>query len=755
MSASQIGGGFVKEQAVDSGSENGTGPDPLCHGDAPILFRTDDRLGRSAFAEALAAEALTVPAARGYVMGLTGPWGSGKTSVLNMMTDAMDDRALIIEFNPWLFSGTDALVRSFFEELSKQLKTGDNSVLVAIADKLASYGHLLSPIAVLVGAGGAVDAATGVLERLTAKPSVVEQRRDLCRDLGDLNKRLVVIIDDVDRLRPEEIRDLVRLVRLVGDFPNTVYVLAFDRQRVEECLGEGDLDRGRSYLEKIVQVIHDLPRALPPDTTQMFLDGLRPLVEAVPVGPLSEADWQNIFFAVVQPLLKYPRNVRRLLASLSMTLRIVGTEIALADLVGIEAVRVLHPAMFETILKVQPFLFARPRFRGGINVSGFGDAATNPVEPLDAIDKDLARSICTWLFPASRRYFDNTWFDEPWEVLWRWDRKVASESVFRFYMERHLPQGVVPARTVWETFAQLTEPDRLQETLGTLSSDELLDLLERLNPGVEGPSFDVTHMGSNAAAMAIPVFLGLVARLPAEQGHLAVSRVVLRLLKRVEEAHRKSVITTVLHADIPMSGQWLLVELVGHRQGGHQLVDADTASRLERRCRLAIQKAGAGSMMGEVYLLELINLLVETSGGRRALRKWAHQNDFLLALLANSKRRSRAQSVGAFAVQVTDVLPWANLVHILGERFLGFRMRQLQKAVQAGEVTVSKQDEDVISLAVGYLKGDHQEGIGVAAWSFDPAHQGEQQRNDGEAEHENDVRDAQGPSPLEKDATSS
>lgn len=55
-------------------------------------------------------------------------------------------------------------------------------------------------------------------------------------------KRLVVVLDDVDRLRPDEIRDMVRLVRVVGDFPNTVYIMACDRGYVEECLGDGDRD---------------------------------------------------------------------------------------------------------------------------------------------------------------------------------------------------------------------------------------------------------------------------------------------------------------------------------------------------------------------------------------------------------------------------------------------------------------------------------------------------------------------------------
>ena len=173
-------------------------------GDAPITSLSEDRLGRRAFAQALAAEMITAPATRGYVMGLTGPWGSGKTSILNMTADAIDGDAIVVQFNPWMFSGTEALVSSFFAEIGRQLDKRD-SKLKAIADKLAAYGHLLSPFASFIGAGTAVSGAADVLEKLASRPSIFDQRQELRSMLEKLDKRLVVIVDDVDRLRPQEV----------------------------------------------------------------------------------------------------------------------------------------------------------------------------------------------------------------------------------------------------------------------------------------------------------------------------------------------------------------------------------------------------------------------------------------------------------------------------------------------------------------------------------------------------------------------
>lgn len=193
---------------------------PLDGADAPIQSLSEDRIGRCSFAEALAAEVLAAPVARGYVMGLTGAWGTGKTSILNMAVDALGDQAIVVHFNPWMFSGTEALVSSFFVEIGKQLGKRD-AKFKAIAGKLADYGRVLSPLATIVGASAAVTGAANILDKLAAAPSVVEQRHELRTLLEKLDKRLVVVVDDVDRLRPNEVLDIVRLVRLVGDFPNT------------------------------------------------------------------------------------------------------------------------------------------------------------------------------------------------------------------------------------------------------------------------------------------------------------------------------------------------------------------------------------------------------------------------------------------------------------------------------------------------------------------------------------------------------
>lgn len=83
--------------------------------------------------------------------------------------------------------------------------------------------------------------------------------------MASCSARVVVLMDDIDRLEKAEIQTIFRLVKLTGDFAYTTYVLAFDDERVAESLGErygkGDADAGHDFLEKIIQVPLRLPKA--------------------------------------------------------------------------------------------------------------------------------------------------------------------------------------------------------------------------------------------------------------------------------------------------------------------------------------------------------------------------------------------------------------------------------------------------------------------------------------------------------------
>lgn len=253
-------------RAEKSGPESGAGSDAMTgtpdrsagtvRADNPIRKPEDDALGRSKVARSFAEQVLSLDVSEGVVVGVLGPWGSGKTSFVNLARERLEaGSAAILDFNPWMFSGAEQLVEAFFVELSSQLKL--RTELAALGKDLEDYGEAFSGLGWLPLVGPWLDrgrAASKILAKILQrrKEGVGGRRAKVVQALAALDKPLVVVLDDIDRLTTAEVRDVFKLVRLTASFPNVVYVVAFDRARVEAALGEQGIP-GRDYLEKILQ----------------------------------------------------------------------------------------------------------------------------------------------------------------------------------------------------------------------------------------------------------------------------------------------------------------------------------------------------------------------------------------------------------------------------------------------------------------------------------------------------------------------
>jgi predicted KAP-like P-loop ATPase len=152
---------------------------------------------------------MTLDASRGLVVGVLGAWGSGKTSFINLARPEFTERATaVIDFNPWMFSGS-ALIDAFFIEISAQLKVKPG--LSSVGESLENYGEVLSGFGWVPFVGPWVDrvrlvaGSTGKLMKKRRGGSQ-DARRKISTVLTKLEKPIVVILDDVDRLSTAEIR---------------------------------------------------------------------------------------------------------------------------------------------------------------------------------------------------------------------------------------------------------------------------------------------------------------------------------------------------------------------------------------------------------------------------------------------------------------------------------------------------------------------------------------------------------------------
>ena len=288
----------------------------------------------------------------GVVVGVYGPWGSGKTSFLNLTKCAFQEIGVdVLEFDPWHFSGTGQLLNRFFEEISA--RSSKLELSKDFSKHLAAYGELIGGVGLTLLPDTPVIFAirnffSFLSQRISRSQSVEETRRKIVQELRKREQPLVIMIDDLDRLTRDEILEVFKLVRLVGRFPKLVYIVACDREQVEKALDWNQSDHsGRKYMEKIIQY----PVTLPEISDRLLFDQLDhklgDILDKLSLDEVINDDrWPDIRSTIVFPLLKNLRDVNRFLAVVRATIGDLNGLVAPVDVIALEAVRMFLPDTF-------------------------------------------------------------------------------------------------------------------------------------------------------------------------------------------------------------------------------------------------------------------------------------------------------------------------------------------------------------------------------------------------------------------------
>lgn len=329
----------------------------LLSADQPLKNPDEDLLGYARFAQALADSICEMIPPEGLVIAVHGSWGAGKTTALEFLNHYLEEkpeneRPLVMRFNPWWFSGQEDLTRRFFGQLEVVLSR--ESRLAKSKQKLLEVREGLRRLGAAVGETPLPGAWLGkaVSQGLSVEPlDLYELKLRISESLLTWEKRILVVIDDIDRLTVEEIRQLFRVIKAVADFPNVIYLLAFDRKVVVRALEQTAGVSGEDYLKKIVQVPFELPLPEIAALSRMFFQKVDVIFDGTSKDLINETHLGNVFHDGVKHFLATPRDVVRFANSLSVTYPPVRNEVNVADFVAIEALRVFMPLVYEIIRK--------------------------------------------------------------------------------------------------------------------------------------------------------------------------------------------------------------------------------------------------------------------------------------------------------------------------------------------------------------------------------------------------------------------
>lgn len=685
--------------------------------DAPIRSSAEDDLGRAPVAHAFARSILELDASQGLVVAVMGPWGHGKSSFINLMREEFEGipkelespeesdpspeesetrRALtVIDFNPWMFSGSDQLVDFFFTQIGAELKVKNESRLGKIADWLGQYAGIFKPAAQLILPGGSAAGEfvaagiSGLAGTTSADRSVQKVKEDITEALSKLEKPIVVIIDDIDRLTKIEIREIFKLVRLTASFPNIIYLLAFDRERVEQALSEDGIP-GRAYLEKIVQLDFDVPQAPKEMLQSHVIKKLNYILGPITSVLFNKRRWYDTYLTVIAPLFSNMRNVVRYAISSKRAIRELGDQIDLVDLLVMEAIRILRPQIFERLLKLQHDLVNPPipTLQEGAETEGPIDALLKEFPKDRFILQDLLNSI----FPAAQdkngeRYAQHN-------SIWRLEHRIAHVDFLKLYLERVASDPLTTFRDSERAFTCLNDGVALRNYLTELDPEKLEDVISDL------ASFE-SKFTDDMIVPASVTLLNLIDTIPKEKQHnlfgreFPIYRVVRSVLFRVEgEKEREALVPQILEGIETYSSELFFIDdIIGYGKANeNKIVSTVFAQQMRTEFIQKLQDAPPSTPSRE-WCAGRIYHAVQKETGKTPLRP-SDDPALLQAVFYSLKSTAVSQD---FPVTSIDYLDWDIIVQLFGSE------REVRTALF--NIREELGDHEVLRLVDRYLGG--------------------------------------------------
>lgn len=496
--------------------------------DAPIAKSADDRFGRGPWARRVAETIAAQRDAASLVVGVYGPWGDGKTSVLNLVEAGLADAPGVVpvRFNPWRLGDEAEMFRGFFETLAEALDERLATTRERIGGFLRTYGALLKPVPL---AGDAIEGVAGAVGGALSETSLARQRQRIEELLAANAKRVVILIDDVDRLDKTEIQAMFRLVKVAADFKHTAYVLAFDHHVVADALAErfaAEPEHGARFMDKIIQLPLHLPPVAPEQLRTLALEAVDGALAQAGIE-LSESDagsFVSAFDRAVAPRLTTPRTAKRYGNALLFALPMVGGEVHPVDLMLVEAMRVCYPRLYEWVRSHEREVLGPHPSAGGRDqpalavVRAAVEAAT---AGLGAEDAARARILLTTLLPRTESAWENKSWGGDWDKQWAAQKRIASSLYFRRYLTYTVPPGDVRDADVDALLAAVDAPAPEPGQLASLA-DAVFDAAgaETVLPKIAAR---VPALGPDAAAHLAQVVTAMSARFPDASGFLGLS----------------------------------------------------------------------------------------------------------------------------------------------------------------------------------------------------------------------------------------
>ncbi|MFQ6798422.1 P-loop NTPase fold protein, partial [Bacillus thuringiensis] len=417
----------------------------------PINDTEQDALNRASFAEKIA-NSLVKSGEDSLTMGILGNWGSGKSSVYNLIKEKSDkNHVIFIEFKPWYFGENNHdIIRLYLLEFLEGIKKveGYNP---EIGKAIKKYADILSSVS--LRGFGATLSFKELVDRFKpgqSTDSLSDLKKEIEMLLKDYPKRIVVYIDDIDRLEGSEIRMIFKLVRLVADFPKVTYILALDEEVVQKSLSsvyqfeeKGNLEDAKKYIEKFIQIPIYLPK---PDFIDLYNLCKKQLNNIIEENNILNEEYTEIIDSLIEQKLSL-RDLSRYFNLVKFYLPFLKEEVNVKDLLYLILIQVSSPELYQYIY-TNKLLF----------INNYKFELDDEFKALPRLN-EYQGILCT-IFPYATRLFGGAFEGEMANKKeWEKEKRVCSDKYFNHYFMYSSPRDAISQNELSNFISLIKEKD--------------------------------------------------------------------------------------------------------------------------------------------------------------------------------------------------------------------------------------------------------------------------------------------------------
>ena len=360
------------------------------------------------------------------IISIEGEWGSGKTSLSNFIIEKIEEieeknivsneilhkKIFVIKFSPWMITDLNNLIKYFFSELMKTiLKINKKLKKQQVIDDFKKFVQLITPDKFTIGG-----AEYSIDKFFNSEESIFKSKVKIANYLKDLESKILIVVDDIDRLTDSETEIFFRLIKGIADFDNLIYLLLFDKVIVSNSLKTFKNEDGEKYLDKIIQIPFYTPKLEHSKIEKVLFNRLDSIINSHSNVNFDAKRWANIYHAGLKFYFHNLRNVYRFTSSLAFQFSLFSGrktfEVNTVDLIAIECLRIFES---EAIKELSNSSKAFTTFKATSSSStyekeNFNRQIERVIDKVSIDRKNQFKSIIIELFPTTEWILNNTYY---------------------------------------------------------------------------------------------------------------------------------------------------------------------------------------------------------------------------------------------------------------------------------------------------------------------------------------------------------